>query len=415
LTSHPSLGATFDPLHIQVETPYAFYAKVRNAEPITFNPFLDAYLVSRYDDIRSILSQPDLFSSKNAIAIRSSVSFDPATIAELKKGYTLGPTTIASDGARHSRLREPLQKAFSPTRVRALEPFIRETANKLIDTFISAGQAEMITQFATLLPLEVIFAVLGIPQEDLAMVKKQCDALQMLLTLPLPPEQQIACARQVVALGHYYAHLIEQKRKHPGEDLISDLIRSHTAGEEPLSDAILINQINGVVIAGHETTTHLLGSGLVLLLEEPTRWQTLCEHPEFLPQAIEEILRLRGPAQGFIRTATQEVTVGGITMPPGTKLLLLYASGSRDESHFPEAEAFQMQRSPNPHLAFGYGIHFCVGAPLARLQGRIAFEALTERIPTMRLVPDQPFVYTFNLTTYGYKHIYTHWEGASPS
>lgn len=182
------------------------------------------------------------------------------------------------------------------------------------------------------------------------------------------------------------------------------------AGEEPLSDVGLINQIYGVVIAGHETTAHLIGSGLVLLLEEPTRWQALREHPEHIPLAIEEILRLRGPVQGFIRTATQEVTVGGVTMPQGTKLLLIYASGSRDESHFPQACDFDMQRQPNHHLAFGHGIHFCVGAPLARLEGRIAFEALTQRFPKMRLLPDQQFVYTFNFATYGHKHVYTRWD-----
>ena len=135
----------------------------------------------------------------------------------------------------------------------------------------------------------------------------------------------------------------------------------------------------------------------------------LCQHPEHIPLAIEEILRLRGPAQGFIRTATQEVTIGGQTLPAGTQFLLLYASGSRDESHFPHADNFEMQRQPNHHLAFGHGIHFCVGAPLARLEGRIAFEILTQRIPNMRLLPDQQFEYTFNFTTYGYKHLYTQW------
>jgi cytochrome P450 len=390
--------------------PYAFYAKVRQEEPITFNPILNAYLVSRYDDIRFIASKPDLFSSKDAINVRSPAQFSPETLAELKKGYPLRVATVASDGARHTRLREPLQKAFSPTRVRSLEPSISKIVHKLIDRFINDKQAEMISQFAYLLPLEVILAILGIPLQDLETVKKQSDSLQMLITLPLPPEQQLECARQFVALQHYYAHLIEERRKNPGEDLISDLIRYGAAGEEPFTDTDLINQINGVVIAGHETTTHLLGNGLGLLLEEPTRWQTLSKYPEHIPLAIEEILRLRGPAHGFIRTATKQVTVGGQTMPEGTRFFIIYASGSRDESHFPQASDFQMQRQPNHHLAFGHGIHFCVGAPLARLQGRIAFEILTQRIPNMRLLPDQQFVYTFNIIGYGYKHLYTQWD-----
>jgi cytochrome P450 len=140
------------------------------------------------------------------------------------------------------------------------------------------------------------------------------------------------------------------------------------------------------------------------------RWQTLCEHPEHIPLAIEEILRLRGPALGFVRTATREVTIGGITMPEGSKLLLLYASGSRDESQFPQASDFEMQRQPNPHLAFGYGVHFCVGAALARLEGRIAFAALTQRIPNMRLVPNQQFEYGFRFSNYGYKSVYLQWD-----
>jgi len=405
---HSSLGIAFDPLHIQAELPYAFYTRLRQEEPITFSPTINAYLVSRYDDIRSILSQPDLFSSKNALL--SGARFYPETITELRKGYPYVLTTIGDDGARHTRMREPFQKAFSPTRVWAMEPFIRETATKLIDRFRSDGQAEIISQFAYLLPLEVILAILGIPQQDLAIVKKQSDALRLLLSLPLSQEEQVECARQFVALQHYYAHLIEEKRQNPGSDLISDLVLDGVAEGDPLSDIELINQICGVVIAGHETTTHLIGSGLVLLLEEPMRWQTLCEHPEQIPLAIEEILRLRGPALGFVRTTTQEVTVGGITMPEGTNLLLLYASGSRDESQFPRACDFEMQRQPNHHLAFGHGVHFCVGATLARLEGRIAFEALTQRIPKMRLVPDQQFEYGFRFSNYGYKRIYIQWD-----
>jgi len=164
--------------------PYPFYAKVRQEEPITFNPILNAYLVSRYDDIRFIASRPDLFSSKDAIATRPPKQFSPETIAELEKGYPFRMTTIASDGARHTRLREPLQKAFAPTRVWAMEPSIRAIANKLVDCFIDDGQAEMIAQFCYPLPLEVIFVILGIPQQELAMIKKQSDDMLRMLMLP---------------------------------------------------------------------------------------------------------------------------------------------------------------------------------------------------------------------------------------
>ena len=362
MTSHQSpLGATFDPLHIQIETPYAFYAQVRQEEPITFNPALRAYLVSCYDDIRSILAQPELFSSKDAIDFPAKIYGE--TVAELRKGYPLVPATISNDGVRHDKMREPLQKALSATCMRTMEPFIRETANRMIDSFIDDGKAEIISRFAYPLPLGIILDILGIPQQDLEMVKKRSDAMQMLVTLPLSQEQQIECARQFVALQHYYAQLIEERRKNPGEDLISDIVRSGAAGEEPLSgDRTSFNQITGVIIAGHETTTHLIGSGLVLLLEDPARWQASREHPELIPQAIEEILRLRGPVQGFIRTTTQEVTVGDKIMPPGTRLFLMYASGNHDEGRFPQADRFEIERRPNPHLAFGYGVHSCVGA-----------------------------------------------------
>lgn len=405
---HSSLGSTFDPLHIQAGLPYDFYARLRQEEPITFSPTINAYLVSRYDDIRSILSQPDVFSSKNSIL--SGATLHPETITELMKGYPYMLTTIGDDGARHTRMRRPFQNALSPTQVRAMEPFIRETATRLIDRFISNGQAEIISQFAYRLPLEVMLSILGIPQQDLEMVKRQTDAGRMMLGLPLPPEEQAECARQYVALQHYYARLIEEKRKNPADDLISDLIRDGMREDDPLSDTEIINQIAGVVLAGHETTTHLIGSGLFLLLEEPTRWQTLCEHPEQIPLALEELLRVRGPALGFMRTTTREVTVGGITMPEGTQLLLLYASGSRDESQFPHADTFDMQRQPNPHLGFGYGVHSCVGAGLARVEGRIAFENLTQRIPNMRLKPDQQFEYGFRYSNYGYQRIYIQWD-----
>jgi cytochrome P450 len=291
-----------------------------------------------------------------------------------------------------------------------MEPAIREIATRLIDRFQSDGEAEIMSQFAYPFPLEVLLRILGIPQQDMEMVKSQNDDLRRMIALPLSPEEQSECARQFVALQHYYAHLVEEKRKRPGQDLITDLIHYGTVGEDPLSDADLINEISTVFNAGYETPAHMIGNGLILLLEEPARWQALCEYPEHIPQALEEILRMRGPVQGFMRTTTREATVGGVTMPPETKLLLLYASGNLDESQFPQACDFEMQRQLNHHLAFGQGVHFCVGSALARLEGRITFEALTQRIPRMRLVPDQRFEYYPLFMNYGHKHISVQWD-----
>jgi cytochrome P450 len=408
MTSHHSfLGAAFDPSRVQVEALPDFYARLRQEEPITFNPILDAYLVSRYEDIRSIVLQPDLFSSKDASFSR--LDFYPEAVAELEKGYPLKPITFVDDGQRHTRLRTPLQKAFSPARVRTMEPVIREMVARLIDGFVSNGQAEIISQLASLLPLEVILIMVGIPQQDMAMVKKRYEDLCTLITLPSSLEVQVECARQLVALQHYLVCLIEEKQKQLEEDLISELVRDRQTGEEPPSDADLINQIVGVMIAGHGPVTHLIGNGLVLMLEDPMRWQTLCEHPEYIPLVTEEILRLCGPAKGIKRTTTREVTIGGVTLPQGANLVLLCASGNRDESQFPQACRFEMQRRPNPHLTLGHGIHFCAGAALARLEGRITFEILTQRIPRMRLVPDQQFEYDFRLSNSGHKHIYVQW------
>ena len=405
---HSSLGAAFDPSHVQVEALPDFYDRLRQEEPVTFNPALNAYLVSRYDDIRAIILQPELFSSKDASFSR--LDFHPQVATELQKGYPLKPITFVDDGERHIRLRTPLQKIFSPAHVRTAEPIVREIVTGLIDRFVSDRQAEIISQFAYPLPLEAIFALVGIPQQDRAMVKKRYEALCTLITPSSPLDVQVECAREFVALQHYFTHLIEERQKQPEDDLISELVRDKEAEGVPISDADLINQIVGVMIAGHDPITHLIGNGLVLMLEEPTRWQALCENPEQIPLVIEEILRFRGPLHGIKRTTLQQVTIGGVTIPQGTTLLLLCAAANRDESQFPQACDFTMQRRPNPHLTLGQGIHFCIGAALTRLEGRIAFEVLTQRIPSMRLLPDQQFEYSFRMSNAGYKRIYMQWE-----
>ncbi len=406
-TNEGSLGALYHPLHgEQVENPYPIYARARKEEPIFFSPDLNTWVVTRYDDILTILNQPDIFSSKDAL--RPVVRFSPAVFAEMSKGYSFVPTTIDSDGKEHTRFRNAVGQAFTPRRVKRLEPFIEEVATSLVDAFINDHKAELISQLAYPLPLEVALFLIGIPKEDMDLVKKWSDNMVMFISSPLPEEQQVEYARDFVTLQHYFIRLVNERRSAPREDLISDLLET-PAGEKPFDDAQLANVLVSTIVAGHETTTQLIGNGLALLLEHPERWQTLCAHPEHIPQAIEEILRYESPVPAFFRTTTREVTVGGITFPAETSLLVMFASANRDETRFPQADQFDMQRSPNRHLAFGYGVHFCIGAPLARKQGQIALETLCQRLPNLRLAPEQTLSHAPVLRQRGYRRLDVVW------
>ncbi len=214
MTTHdPSLGTAYDPFDRHLENPYSFYTQLRHEEPITFSPCINAYLVSRYDDIHSILSQPDTFSSRDTLT--PGITMHPRTIAELSKGCPFVPIVVNADGANHVRLREPLQKMFAPTRIRRMEPLIRQIATRLLDGFINDGHAEIISQLAYPLPLEVVLTVLGVPQKDMEEIKRLSDDWNALILSPLPEEQQVAHAQSLVALHHYIAQLIEQQEALP--------------------------------------------------------------------------------------------------------------------------------------------------------------------------------------------------------
>jgi len=387
-----SLGALYHPLEgEQLENPYPFYARARKEEPIFFSPELDTWVVTRYDDVLTILSQPDIFSSKDAM--RPVIKLSPAVFAELGKGYPRVPGTIESDGEAHTRLRNAVSKAFVPKRVKQLEPFIKEIATSLVDSFIDDHKVEFISQFAYPLALGVALFLIGVPKEDMALAKKLTHNAAILFSSPLSDERQVECARDYVSLQHYLMQLINERRGAPREDLMSDLLET-SPGETPFNDAELVRMVWGTLAAGYETSTQLIGNGVALLLEQPERWQTLCAHPERIPQAIEEILRYDPPVVAFFRTTTREVTVGGIKFPPETLLMVVFDSANRDETQFPHADQFDMQRSPNRHLAFGHGVHFCLGAFLARKEGQIAFETLCQRLPNLRLVPQQTLSHT---------------------
>lgn len=398
------LGTTFDPF---AENPYPFYRKARQEEPITFSSDLDAWIVTRYKDIQSILLQPETFSSRDTLT--SPVKFHSRTLEQLIQGYLPVPIVLNSDGVDHTRFRVPLTKAFAPARIRGLEPFVRKVANGLIDAFIDTQRTDIVSGFAYPLALEVVLTLLGIPKPDIERTRQWSQDWLILMSVQLDEESQVACAQSTVAFQHYLAGLVTERRNNPQDDLISSLIL-YSSGEEPLTETELVITLQGLILAGHESTTNMIGTGLLLLLEQPENWRTLCDHPEYIPSTVEEILRYDAPIQMFARTTTREVTIGGVTMPEDASLLLIYGSGNRDEEVFAQADEFQLQRTPNHHLALGHGVHFCVGAALARLEGRIAFEVLCQRLPHLRLVPDQELTHIPTLLFRGYERLAVEWE-----
>jgi len=270
-TQQQTLGERYDPFGLHLDNPFELYTQMRREEPITFSPVLNAYLVSRYEDLRLILSQPDIFSSKDTLT--PVVTPCPQALDELSKGYPVVlPTFVNSDNPNHERFHLPLQKAFAPGRIRALEAFLRQRISEVLDSISDDGQAEIISQFAYPLPLEVILMMLGIPQEDMAQVKQWCDDWVALIVAPQPEDKQVLCARNVVSLHHYLINIVRERQRVPQADIITSLIETVLPGQEPLSDAELVMTITSLVVAGHETVSRMIGNGLVLLLEDPQRW-----------------------------------------------------------------------------------------------------------------------------------------------
>jgi len=388
-----------------LENPYPLYTALREQKAIVFNPDINAWLVSRYEDAHTILAQPEIFSSRNLI----NPPMSPAVLGILMQGYPWTPVAIDSDGLNHQRFRAPHTKGFSAARTKAREEGIRALAHRLVDAFIDDGHADLISQFAYPFSLETILNVLGIPQDHMVEVKQWGRDLTDLLFAVVPEERQVACAKGVVAFQHYMAELIEQRRTHPEDGELDALIGYQVPGAEPLSLFELISGMMGFVTVGHRTTLDACGTGLALLLQTPALWQRICAQPDLIPSAVEEILRYESAAGTLSRVTTQEVEIGGVTLPEGAKLVVLLGSANRDGQQFPGADVFDIQRAQNRHVAFGHGVHFCVGAPLARLELRIALETLAQRIPTLRLAPNQQLAHNPILIFRGLEKLEVEW------
>ncbi|MFJ4876855.1 cytochrome P450 [Streptomyces sp. NPDC088745] len=367
--------------------PYPRCARARAAPGLTFVPELDAWLVARDADVREVLRRPEDFSSANAL--RPDVRPGPAALAELARGLGGFRTVLSTDGEAHRAYRAPLNSGLSSARVNAVLPYTAARAEALVDAFAPRGQAELMGEYAQQLPGDVIGRLLGLTEEDARTAVHGSRRAEELLFRPLPEEEQVAAARDVVTLQHLLDNYIRERRAHPRDDLVSTMTAALVPGTGDLTReqrAEAVSQFQNLLVAGHLTTTALIGSALHHLLRDRAQWELLCAEPERVPAAVEECARFDAPIQGFRRLTTRTVTLAGTELPAGATVFVAYGSANRDPARHADPDSFDIARTaPAKHLGFGRGVHGCPGAHLGRAQLRITLELFTRRFPHLRL------------------------------
>jgi cytochrome P450 len=364
--------------------PYPHYRPLLAGPPRIMDMGFKFALAARYADVRAILTDHATFSSVQP----AGMGFDEQT-----KLFGEAATMLGSDPPTQTRLRRLVSRDFTPRRIRELEPRIREIAKNLIDAAARKGEFDVMADLANPLPVMVISDLLGVPPEDYRQFKTWSDKIieadNTLPGMPIPDEIKTAFTE----LRSYFVREIDRRRKSPGPDLVSALVAAHDEAEALTADELLQFLVL-LLLAGNETTTNLIGNGMLALGRNPASMAALRSKPELMRGAIEEMLRYDGPVQSTFRTATKDTSVGGTPIAAGTGAFVILAAANRDPAQFKDPETFDITRNPNEHMAFGDGIHFCIGAPLARLEGAIAIETALARFPHLRLKnPDASLTY----------------------
>ncbi|WP_406120568.1 cytochrome P450 [Streptomyces sp. NBC_00989] len=373
--------------------PYPAYTRARQTEGLTHLAELDSWLVARDADVREVLRRPEDFSS--SVALRPDVLSAPAALAVLGGGFGGRPVVVTADGAQHQRLRAPIVRGLSPARVAAVLPYAAERVAALVDAFAKDGHGdghvELMSAYARRLPGEVVGRILGLDPADVPGVVHGGHRAEELLFRPLEEDEQIAAAEDVVAMQHTLDRYVCERYDQPREDLCSELIASVTDGPLTLEHRHqLVAHLQNLLIAGHLTTTALIGTTVLHLLRHPDQWELLCAEPARIPAAIEEAARYDTALQGFRRITTRPLVLAGTELPAGAALFVAFGAANRDEGRHARAGTFDITRTPSRHLAFGFGVHSCPGSQLAREQLRLTLEELTSRLPGLRLARDRP-------------------------
>ena len=408
-------AAAFDPFTgpYQVD-PAGSLDWARREEPVFYSPRLDYWVITRYEDVKTVFKNPDTYSA--AITLEQVSPIGEEAI-EILDGYDFapGPTIVNEDDPGHTPHRRVLMAPFEAEAVEQLEPRIREVVSTYIDRFVQRGEADLVDDLFYEVPCIIALMFLGVPDEDIETCR-QFGMQQTLFTWGRPSgEEQNRVATGMGQFWEFAGGLIDKLKKTPdAPGWIPHAIRVHNQDPELITDNYLQNIMMSGILAAHETTTNASGNAMRALLENRDAWERICADPTLIPKAIEECLRYAGSVVAWRRMTTEDVDLGEVRIPEGARLLIVTSSANRDTDVFEAPDTFDIDRkNARRHLTFGLGKHTCMGATLARQELRVFLEELTRRLPHLQLVADQPWSYLPNTSFRGPEHVLVRWDPAA--
>ncbi|MBP6580558.1 MAG: cytochrome P450 [Sphingomonadales bacterium] len=369
-----------------MQNPFPMYQWALANSPVMEIPGTGMKIVMSYDMCSEATGRVEEFSNDFTGAIAGAMAEDPEVKAIIEKGWPQINTLLTADPPVHTRFRKLVNLAFSMPRVNALEDGIRAKVNRLIDGFIDKGECEIVSEFSVSLPVQVICEQLGFELSEQANVKRWSDAFADRLGHMISKERELECAHEVVEFQHAVKAKIDARRATPTDDLLSDIVNARIDGERPLDDAEILSVAQQLMVAGNETTTHSLAGGIVHLAQNPDAQAKVRANPAIIPNMIEEVLRLDTPTAGMWRVVKKDCSLGGHDFKAGEMIMLRYAAANRDPAKYADPDRFDPERqNARTHLAFGKGIHMCVGNMLSRKEMTVAFQQLLARLDDIRI------------------------------
>jgi cytochrome P450 len=394
-----------------LQNPYPQLEKLTDEQPTFFSEQLGYLVLTRLEDVLEVFKNPDIFSSEN---VQDPVFPVCEEAQKILSAEDYNPQAVMSNRQQpdHTRIRRYTRDGFNARRMKLLEPYIRDTCETLIDNMLEkGGPTEFVSALAHPLPGQVIFRFIGFPEaDDEQLIYWTANRLAFTWGKPTP-EKQVEIAENMLKYWRYCRDFVALRNEQPADDLTSELLAAHKANPEDLSYREVESVIYGLSFAGHEIVSNFIALTLLNVLPRREQWEALCKDPALIPNALEEVLRADSPQTSWRRIATQDTRIGGVDIPAGTQIFVSIGAANHAPELFENPSDFDIYReNAGKHISFGHGIHFCLGARLARLEGQIAIEALARRIPSLRLVEKQELEFAPNITFRGPRKLYVEWD-----